>query len=131
MNILIAGGGIAGTTLAHLCAEKGISFRIIDKGVNYSSAVEAGIINPLVFRRMTLSWRAGELIPFAENFYRSVEIKLDQSFLHPVTIRRLFASEQEAGYWMQKQHLPVYSDYMHELTDDDRRFPSPQNTFGT
>jgi glycine oxidase len=131
MKILIAGGGIAGTTLAHLCAPKGIDFRVVDKGVNHSSAVAAGIINPLVFRRMTLSWRAGELIPFAEQFYRSVETKLGSTFLHPVVIRRLFSSEQEAGYWMKKQHLPVYSAFMTEQTEADRQFPSPLNTFGT
>lgn len=131
MNILIIGAGIAGTTLAQLCEEQGIDYRILDKGINYSSTVAAGIINPLVFRRMTLSWRADELIPFAVEFYRSMETKLGQAFYHPITIRRLFASGQEAGYWTQKQHLLPYSDYMHEQTDADRDFPSPQNTCGT
>jgi len=131
MKILIIGGGVAGTTLAHLCTEKGIDFRLVDQGVNQSSAVAAGIINPLVFRRMTLSWRADELIPFAVDFYRSAEEKLGCSFLHPVLIRRLFASEQEAGYWTKKQHLPEYAPFMAEQTDDDRNFLSELNTFGT
>lgn len=131
MNILIIGGGIAGTTLAHLCLKKGIAVHLIDKGVNVSSAVAAGIINPLVFRRMTLSWRAPELIPFAHDFYRSMERELGAHFFHDLTIRRLFASEQEAGYWTKKQEQDDYQAFMNRQTDADRDFPSELNTFGT
>lgn len=131
MKILIIGGGIAGTTLAHLCESAGIGYRLIEKGENRSSVVAAGIVNPLVFRRMTLSWRAGELIPFAQEFYRSVGEKLGKDFLHPLVIRRFFASEQEAGYWATKQHQPEFSDFMWEQTTEDAQFDSPQNTFGT
>lgn len=131
MNILIIGGGVAGTTLAHWCTDHGVDYHLFDPGVNYSSAVAGGIINPLVFRRMTLSWRAGELIPYAKAFYRSMETLLDAPFYHDVTIRRFFASEQEAGYWQQKQCLGEYEPFMTVQTEEDRSFPSPHNTFGT
>lgn len=131
MNVLIIGGGVAGTTLAHWCTNHKVDYRLVDPGVNHSSAVAGGIINPLVFRRMTLSWRAGELIPYAKTFYRSMETLLGSLFYHDVTIRRFFASEQEAGYWQQKQHLSEYEPFMTVQEEADRSFASPHNTFGT
>ncbi len=131
MKVLIIGSGLAGTCLAHHLLAKGMEVKIIDKGVNLSTKVAAGIINPLVFRRMTLSWRVAEFIPAADAFYESIGKQLNQTFRHPIVIRRLFASEQEAGFWQTKQHLPEYSAFMTEQTEADRLFPSPQNTFGT
>jgi len=131
MKILIIGGGIAGTTLAQLCEEKGIDFRLMEKGENACSEMAAGILNPMVFRRMNLSWRVDEMMPSAVSFYRKMEEKLGQSFYSEVPIRRFLASEQEAGYWIKRQHLAVYSDYMEEQTAEDLNFPSEKNTFGT
>lgn len=131
MKILIVGGGIAGTTLAHYCSQKSIAFQLIDKGENVSSVRAAGIVNPIVFRRMTLTWRAHEALPIAQQFYTEMDEKLGSSTFHPLTIRRFFASEQEAGYWNKKQHDSLYSPYLNVISDADRSFPSPQNTFGT
>ena len=131
MKVLIIGSGVAGTCLAHCFLAKGINFKIVDKGVNQSTRVAAGIINPLVFRRMTLSWRAEEFMPAADAFYRKLGKQFNTTFQHPVPIRRLFASEQEAGYWLKKQHLPHFSDFMTTQTEADATFPIPQNTFGT
>lgn len=131
MKILIIGGGIAGTALAQHCIDYGITCRLIEKGNNQSSVVAGGIINPLVFRRMTLSWRADELIPFARKFYRVMEERLGKQFFHELIIRRLFASGQESEYWQQKQHLGQFTPYMCEQTDEDVHFPSSLNTFGT
>lgn len=131
MKVLIVGAGITGISLAHLLEEEGNDVLLIDSNRNVSSAVAAGIINPIVFRRMTLSWRAKEMMTFAQDFYTKIETKLKQQFYHPITIRRFFASEQEAGYWHKKQLLPDYSAFLTEQTTDDLHFPSTQNTFGT
>ena len=131
MKVLIIGGGISGITLAHLCEDRGIDYHVIDQGQNSSSSIAAGIINPMVFRRMTLSWRADELVSVADSFYHAMERKLGARFYHPIVIRRLFASEQEAGYWIKKQDVPEYAPFMSPQTEEDRHFPSPLNTFGT
>lgn len=131
MKALIIGGGVAGTSLAHQLLKEGVTVTLVDNGNNQSSRVAGGILNPLVFRRMTLSWRAEELIPYAHAFYAELEQKQGVKFHFPLLIRRLFASEQEAGYWEKKQHLPEYTSFMFPLEEADRRFPSPLNTFGT
>ena len=131
MKVLIIGSGVAGTCLAHRFLAKGIDFKIVDKGVNQSTKVAGGIINPMVFRRMTLSWRAEEFMPVADAFYQELGKQFNTTFQYPLAIRRLFASEQEAGYWLKKQELPNYRDFMTVQTKADVNFPIPQNTFGT
>jgi glycine oxidase len=131
MKILIVGSGVAGICLTHEFLQAGCDVRLIDKGENASSSVAAGIINPLVFRRMTLSWRVSELIPFARKKYAEMEQLTGTSFYHPLVIRRLFASEQELGFWKTKQELPEFSKYMETLIEEDLNFPMEQNTFGT
>lgn len=131
MRVLIVGGGVAGISLAFGFLKRNISIHLIDNGKNVSSAVAAGLINPLVFRRMTRSWRVDELLPYAANFYRDLENQMATSFFHAITIRRLFASEQEHEFWLKRQNQEDFQAYMEELTDEDLNFPLPENTFGT
>lgn len=131
MKILVVGSGVAGICLTHEFIQAGCEVHLIDKGENVSSVVAAGIINPLVFRRMTLSWRVSELLPYARTAYRKMEALTGTSFFHSLGIRRLFASEQEVEFWKKKQELPEFSEYMEQLSDADRDFPIEQNTFGT
>jgi glycine/D-amino acid oxidase-like deaminating enzyme len=131
MKVLVVGGGVAGICLTHELLQAECEVQLVDNGRNVSSSVAAGIINPIVFRRMTLSWRVSEFIPFAYHRYREMENQTGTSFFHPLVIRRLFASEQELEFWKKKQNLTEYSDYMETLTKEDLEFPLDQNTFGT
>ncbi len=131
MKIALIGSGITGLTIAHFLEQEGIDFDLFDSGVNVSSVVAAGSINPLVFRRMTLSWRVEEALPFAKEFYKNLENRFNSAFYHEITIRRLFASEQEANYWKKKQDLPVFSEYMNKISDEDVNYSSAKNSFGT
>lgn len=131
MKVLVVGCGVAGICLTHELLQAECEVTVIDHGKNVSSTIAAGIINPIVFRRMTLSWRVSEFIPFAYKAYREMEEKTGHSFFHPLVIRRLFASDQELEFWKKKQSLPEYSDYMEPLSENDLKFPLEQNTFGT
>ena len=106
MKVLVVGSGVAGICLAHELLQEGCDVQLIDNNRNVSSVVAAGLINPLVFRRMTLSWRVSELLPFAYQRYREIEQLIGVSFFHSLGIRRLFASEQELDFWKKKQELP-------------------------
>jgi hypothetical protein len=89
------------------------------------------MINPMVFRRMTKSWRIDELLPYAEDFYRTFGKECEKEFYHSIVIRRIFSSEQEKGYWIDKQHKDEFSDYLTTLTEEDNSFSSAHNPFGT
>ncbi|MGE5447336.1 MAG: FAD-dependent oxidoreductase, partial [Bacteroidales bacterium] len=57
VDVIIVGQGLAGTLLAFELLKLGQSFVVIDQpGIIKASSVAAGIINPVVFRRMTKSW---------------------------------------------------------------------------
>ena len=72
-HVLIIGAGLAGTSLAHQLLAKGHRVQLIDRGTNHSTAVAAGMVNPMVFRRMNKSWRLDEFISEARNFYLQLE----------------------------------------------------------
>lgn len=128
---LIVGGGIAGLSLAFSMYERNIPFKLIDAKKNYSSIVAAGLINPIVFRRTTKSWRVDEFTPYLESFYKKIEALVGLNFFHPISIRRIFAHEQERNEWEKKQLQPEYSSYLNEISTEDNAFSNPKNNFGT
>ena len=130
-NFLIVGAGVAGITLAKHLIDAGHHITLLDSGINRSSAIAAGLINPMVFRRMTKSWRLDEFSPFAIDFYTNWEKECRSQFYYPITIRRMFSSEQERGYWLKKQSNPDYQDYLTVVDEEDESYSLAKNDFGT
>ena len=130
-NILIIGSGLAGSCLAHRLLELGHYITVLDKGENHATSVAAGMVNPMVFRRMNMSWRLDEFLPEAKEFYVSLEKKLDSKLFHPITIRRLFSSEQEQNSWIEKQSLPEFENYLTPISEEDEKFDGAINQFGS
>lgn len=132
-HFLVVGGGLSGLCIVQHLLDLNKKVTVIDRGTNKSSIVAAGLINPLVFRRMTKSWRLDELLPFARRFYQNIEEKTGKHFFHPITIRRFFSSEQEKEFWLEKQGHPAFKDYMHLLTEQDLNYNENRikNDFGS
>lgn len=130
-NILIVGAGLSGLSVAVHLIRKGWSVTILDNGVNHSSIIAAGMINPLVFRRMTKSWRVDEFLPFLQSFYKSLEKETGNSFLHPITIRRMFSTQQEREMWLGKQQTAEFSNYMHTVSTEDDAYSKAINKHGS
>lgn len=95
----IVGWGLAGATLAWHLYHRNIAFEVIDKGKNHSSRVAAGIANPIVFKRLTQSWKASVLMPYAYSFYSEIETLLGVQLLSQKKICRLFANTEEVNNW--------------------------------
>lgn len=129
--ILIVGGGVAGICIAKHLSMENIPFRIVDSGQNHSSAVAAGMINPLVFRRMTKSWRVDEFLPYLTSFYKNLEREAETTFFHAIPIRRLFSSEQELNFWRQKQEKEDFRAYMTPLDSECLAYSLIPNSFGS
>lgn len=131
VKYIIVGAGLAGLTLAKKLSEKSISFKIIGDTYNHSSLVAAGVINPIVFRRTTKSWRVDDFIPVAKTFYQKIEVELDTKIYNEITIRRAFAHEMERKDWLKRQSNCEYDSFLNELTEEDNQFSNVKNTFGT
>lgn len=130
-NILVVGSGLAGICVSIQLIKKNQQVTLIHNGVNYSSVVAAGQINPMVFRRMTKSWRLDEFTQYLEEFYTNLEQETQSSFFHPITIRRMFSSEQERDFWIEKQDKLEFQEYLYKITPEDENFNKAPNEFGS
>jgi glycine oxidase len=130
-HFLIVGGGIAGTSLAFHLLERACTVTLVDAGYNHSSLIAAGQINPLVFRRMTKSWRVDEFLPYARAWYEKLEEESGTNIIIDKIIRRMFAHEQEKQEWINKQDLPEFTEYLNHLTETDLNFEEAINICGS
>jgi glycine/D-amino acid oxidase-like deaminating enzyme len=114
-RVLIVGGGLSGICLAYQLENRGIDYIIIDQGVNKSSAIAAGMINPMVFRKMVKTWRGDDLLPYLKSFYKEAEKKTGERFFFPRKIRRVFSTEDERNYWEERLKDIEYNEYIHDF----------------
>lgn len=130
-HFLVIGAGLSGCLVALQLHRKGQKVTLIDNGINHSSIIAAGMINPLVFRRMTKSWRLDEFTNYLSEFYSDLAKTTQSDFFHSVPIRRLFSSKQERDLWLEKEVLPEYSNYIYPITPEDDAYSKTLNDFGS
>ncbi len=126
LDYLIVGQGLAGSVLALQLLEKNKNILVVDELPAVSSSkVAAGVVNPIVFRRMLLSWKTADLLPVARDFYARYEQKLQKSFYHSRTIVKLFTQHEEITNWRIKQQTPEgeYLSDIHETPFDALLYP--------
>ncbi len=129
-KILIVGGGLAGLCCAFELDKSKYDITIIDKDENHSSSVAAGQINPVVFRRLTLSWRVEEFFPYAKDFYQIIEKSTSQEIFLPIKIKRFFSSEQEKETWIVKEKLTEFTPYLSPFEAGKEKIGTLENPFG-
>lgn len=106
LDFLIVGQGIAGSVLALTLSKRGYKIAVIDQPeLSSSSRVAGGVWNPVVFKRLTKSWMADELVPSLYKFYRNFEEESDCSFMYERLIIKPFTEEQEKILWQKKAAL--------------------------
>lgn len=129
--IIIVGAGIAGLSITKRLEEENIPYLIIDSGENHSSKIAAGIINPVVFRRMALSWRIHDFLPEAKDFYKQLEKQFESNFFHKISIRRAFAHQQEVDLWEKKLTDPLYDNFLKPISEEDLKNQTIHHSCGT
>ena len=112
VNTLIVGQGLAGSVFSFMLHREGIPFRVIDAGEEQSaSRVAAGMYTPITGKRKTIHPVTIEQIPFAESFYREVELLLDCRLLHKLPVYQVFASAAERAAFTAKTMEGNYSNF--------------------
>jgi glycine oxidase len=112
-RVIIVGGGLAGMVLAFRLHEEGIPFTLIDNpSLSSSSRVAAGLWNPLVFKRMSKSWMAEDLVQELHRFFKACEQKTDSRFLSKRISIKPFTEDQEKLLWKKRveQELSAFAD---------------------
>lgn len=107
-DFIIVGRGLAAAVLMHRFRQHGISFLAVGhRDLSLSSRVAAGIWNPVVFKRMTRSWLADQLIPELLDFYSNCERQMGCALLQQRDIVKPFSEEQEKRLWQKKAGLEL------------------------
>lgn len=102
-DFIIVGQGLAANVLMHSFHRNSISFITVgNTELSSCSKVAAGIWNPVVFKRMTRSWMANELIPVLNEFYAECESVLGSKLITERPIIKPFIEEQEKRLWTKK-----------------------------
>jgi glycine/D-amino acid oxidase-like deaminating enzyme len=115
MNVdyLIIGQGLAGSLLVYELQKAGKScFVLDDPNKIKASDVAAGVVNPVVFRRLTKSWLIDELYPQLLASYAELEKIFGVKLFYPLQIKKVFG-KGEAEFWQKKwaeNNLQPYLD---------------------
>lgn len=125
----ILGQGLAGTCLGLRFLKQGIPFKIFDDSHKSSSSiVAAGLWNPIVFKRITTSWLAQEVIDELEFFYSTVESTLGVKFFFPGFNIRLHSSQHERNEWLEKRTTPRLKNFLSLPAKEE--MPNIENPYG-
>lgn len=122
VDYLIIGQGIAGTVLAYQLLQSGKSVCIVNHQQTYhSSAVAAGMYNPVSGKRMVLAWKWKEMLSYCKEWYSKMEQELNGHFLFEMPTYQCFASIKEQNDFSIKAED---ENFMHHLN------ASPQKAKG-
>ncbi|MCB9222280.1 MAG: FAD-dependent oxidoreductase [Candidatus Kapaibacterium sp.] len=114
-NYLIIGGGIAGVTLAHQLENRNLTFDFVDNSPKYNSTkVAAGFWNPIVFKRLTMSFNADILMAKLKDYYPKVEQKLGTKFFHNTPQLKVFSTKEERHRFIDKAIVSEVSQFLDE-----------------
>lgn len=124
---LIVGGGIAGLSLASALQKRDISFVLMDDPTTVKATeVAAGLVNPVVLKRLIPIWRAAAFTRAAAAFYRDLEQQLQISFYNPFSIGLLLRDPSAQNDWLQASDRSFLRDYLEpEIDFAPQAFPKP------
>lgn len=112
-DILIVGGGIAGSVLAIKLINKGYAVDLVDNHFKENaSKIAAGMINPVNFKRMITCWNAKDFLSNCIPFYKDLEEKWNVSFLNDVRLAKLMNSEHENELWQEACAKEATKEYL-------------------
>lgn len=113
VEYIIVGQGLAGTMLGYFLELAGKNFVLIDTFNNSSSSrIAAGIIHPVTGRRIVKTWRAEELIPFAEKIYAEFGHRFNRQFYYSKSILEIYSSVKNRNDWISRSADPMMNIYI-------------------
>jgi len=112
LDYLIVGLGLAGISFCETLEKNGKSFKVISDDSQTSSIVAGGLYNPVILKRFTLAWKAGEQLDEALPFYKALADKLNIQLDYKVPVLRRFASIEEQNVWFEAADKPSLRPFL-------------------
>ena len=117
LDLIIVGQGLAGSALAMRALKRRYQILVFDTPVeNRSSAIAAGLVNPITGKNMVKTWLADEIFPSMLNYYTEIEQLTHRNFFHSRSLYRPFGSIAEQNEWMAKSAEDIYQPYISHLS---------------
>lgn len=114
IDYLIVGQGVAGSCFALKLLREKKSFLVIDEDKNKASSVAVGIYNPVVLKRFSLIWHAGEQLELMHEYFSEFENLLDGKFVEQIPVYRILKNEDEVRTWRKKSVMPELNPFLSE-----------------
>lgn len=121
----IVGSGLAGSTLAALLHTKfNQKVLLIDHpALSNSSRIAAGIYNPVIFKRTTLTWNVDAIMESCQKHYNEFAELTKTDFHHPCNIMRVLSGFEEQNEWLRKSGIEKFKPYLNENIITEGVFP--------
>ncbi|MCH2232780.1 MAG: FAD-binding oxidoreductase [Crocinitomicaceae bacterium] len=114
----IVGAGLAGINLAwHFYFEK-IKFVIVDNKERSTARAAAGLINPVVFRRLNKSWMADDLMPYLHSFYCKINDVLGKELYVNLPIKKVITDIENLNDWGARNNDEAYQQFYNEVEEN-------------
>jgi glycine/D-amino acid oxidase-like deaminating enzyme len=128
---IIVGQGIAGSMVAHTLLSRGKNVLVIDEFHSKSSSnIASGVVNPITGRKMVKTWMIDEILPFAKQTYKNLEVLLQAQFVHENKLLKIFSSNDDIEQWKKRQADVAYAPYMGDMISPEDIHPSINAPFG-
>ena len=119
VDVIIVGLGLAGTLLTYELINSGKSVIVFDDPDQpKASGVAAGIVNPVVFKRLTKSWMLDEAFPVLEKTYRQLEELVGTQLYFPLKICRILGKD-DLEFWKAK----IVSNHLEQFIENKPLVP--------
>ncbi len=112
VDYFVVGLGLGGVSFCETLEKNGKSFKVISDTSQTSSEVAAGLYNPIILKRFSLAWNAGEQLKIALPFYSKLEKKLTTTLDHKIPVLRRFASVEEQNNWFMAAESPSLKRFL-------------------
>ncbi len=115
-DFLIVGSGLAGAILAHHLHGMNKKVAIVHSPEMHSSSkVAAGLYNPITGRKMVKTWRANDLFPYLEGYYKKFEAVAKCHCLNDLPMYRPFLSLEEQNEWQGRSAENDFDPFIQEI----------------
>ncbi|HQK97714.1 MAG TPA: FAD-dependent oxidoreductase [Bacteroidia bacterium] len=115
IEYLISGQGLAGSLLAWQLLKEGKKVMVVDEDLEFTSTkVASGMMHPITGRRIVLSWRADEFVPFARKTFKEIENATGVRFFFDMPVFEIYHDHGNRNDWIARSAQGKFKDYLGE-----------------
>jgi len=129
VDYIIVGSGLAGIAFAETALQNHKSIVVFDNDSQNSTAIAAGLYNPVILKRFTEVWNSQTQLNLLDTFYAAIEEKLAIMVDVKMPIYRKFFSPEEQNNWFTASDKPNLAPFLSSKIIN-KKYDSIDSPFG-